>query len=151
MGRAERIARAADQLVELRLCARNINDRRECRRINAIAEQLRVQVGESIPKTRAAWLLGVSVTALDAWITRGAIPVVAIAGNTRSELVADPILDLAIEMRALSVESRKHAPVATALKRLEKRRASVRSILEAAELIEAVAIIAAATSVDGAR
>jgi len=62
--------------------------------------------------------------ALGAWIARGAISVVSTAGNKRSELAADPFIDLAVEMRVLCDEGQQRAPIATALRRLEERRAS---------------------------
>lgn len=56
---------------------------------------LRKTLGPSVPKSVAARALGVSVTALDRWIDRGRVPVVAKAASARLEVETGPFLELA--------------------------------------------------------
>ena len=140
MGRAAQIALLADQVVELRRAAAETLEPSQRKRIERVAGRLRAELGESIPKARAAALLGVSVTALEKWIARDKLPVVA---RARVEIDATALLDVAEEVRRLRESGRTHALLAHAFARLEEKRRSVASILEAAELIEAVSIVAA--------
>lgn len=145
MGRAERIATAADQVIELRRAAGAMLEPGQRKRVERVAEQLRAEIGESIPKARAASLLGVSVTSLEKWIARDKLPTVPRPGSPRkAEVETDTLLELAEEVRRLRESGERRALLAQAFARLDERRRSVESILGAAELIEAVSIVAAA-------
>ncbi len=143
MGRAARIETLADQVVELRRAAAETLEPAQRKRVEQVAGRLRAELGESIPKVRAAALLGVSVTALEKWIAREKLPLVSRPGSSRLEVDADALLDLAEEVRRLQERGRTHALLAHAFARLDEKRRSVTSILDAAELIEAVSVVAA--------
>lgn len=80
-----------------------------------------------MPKTRAAQILGVSLTALDRWIERGAIPTVRRPSSSRQEVATQVVIDLAVEIRALRETGRKRALLATALARLDSAREQAHS------------------------
>lgn len=143
MGRAARIASVADQIVELRRAAAEMLEPRQRRRVEQVASQLRTELDESIPKARAASLLGVSVQALDKWIARGKLPVVTRPGSAKLEVEADTLLELVEEVRRLRDRGETRGLLAQAFARQDEKRSSVESILDAAELIEAVSVIAA--------
>lgn len=63
-------------------------------------------------------MLGVSLTALDRWIERGAIPVVRRSSSGRQELETQAVIELAVEVRTLREAGRTRALLATALARL---------------------------------
>ena len=80
---------------------------------------LRGALGPTIPKKKAAAVLGISVTALDRWVDRGFLPVVERPDSSRHELEVRPFLDLAVQVQRLKADGvATRAPVATALKRL---------------------------------
>jgi hypothetical protein len=81
--------------------------------------RLRSALGPTITKTRAAAVLGISVTALDRWVGRGVLPVVERPDSSRHELETGAFLELATQVRkvrALSPDTR--APVALAVREL---------------------------------
>jgi len=60
-------------IVDLRLAVRATRDDAVRERLRRVERQLRAMLGPSIAKTAAARTLGVSVTALDNWLDRGAL------------------------------------------------------------------------------
>lgn len=79
------------------------------------------EVGTSVPKRRAAALLGISVTALQRWVRSGRLPVVRRAGG-REEIEAGALLDVVEEVRRIrEEEDAPRAPVARAFRRLAAR------------------------------
>src|SRR3954447_6054095 len=137
MGRAAAAGTRAEQILALRAVARTVLQPEARAPLDFVERSLREELGPSIPKKRAADLLGVSVTALDRWVARGAIPVVRVAGSSRQELDTDEVLWLA-EL------ARGSGGVAQAVRRLAERRERERRIVEAAELSTALTTIAAA-------
>lgn len=134
----------AESAVELRRVARNLLDPVARRRVEQVEVRLADELGPTMSKTRAARLLGVSVTALDTWIGRGAIPTVRKPGLKKAEVETQAFLELAAEVAAVRERGRRHGAVAQAVRRLEERRRSTASILDAAALIEDVSTIASA-------
>jgi phage terminase Nu1 subunit (DNA packaging protein) len=118
MGRGSVIERALSDAVELRALARASPDASLRSRLGQIARRRCEDIGPSVPKLRAAQVLGVSLTALDKWIERGAIPVRRRSSSSRQEVDTDAVIDLAVEIRALRATGRTRALLATALARL---------------------------------
>jgi hypothetical protein len=120
-----------EPIVGLRLAIRRIREpalRDELRRIET---SLRRQVGPSVPKREAASLLGVSVTALDRWVDRGRIPVVAQPGSSRLGVETTPLLELAVEVASLREQGVRRG-LARALARLGRNdRPEGRQVLRA--------------------
>jgi DNA-binding transcriptional MerR regulator len=137
VARAERLQRAAEAAVEVRLAAREIRNERAVRRLRRAERLLRLEIGASVPKRRAAALLGVSVTALERWIAAGRLPVVRRPGG-REEVEARAALDLLEEVRRLRDDDGvSRGVVAAALRRLDARglpRTNLRPNTPAAEL-----------------
>jgi DNA-binding transcriptional MerR regulator len=135
--RASSLERALDAAADVRLSARAVVDPDAMRRLRRVERLLRREIGASVPKRRAASLLGISVTALDRWVASGALPVVRRPGG-RQEVEAAALLELLTEVRRLrEEEGRSHAVVAEALRRLRERglpRASLRPNAPAAEI-----------------
>ena len=112
----------AASIVQLRQAIVMTRDRTVRSSLRDVEVRLRRALGPTIPKKKAATVLGISVTALDRWVDRGFLPVVERPGSSRHELESRPFLELAQEvyrMRADGVVAR--APVAPAVKRLGLR------------------------------
>lgn len=118
MGRGSVIGRALSDAVELRALARASPDAALQTRLGQIARRRCEDIGPSVPKLRAAQVLGVSLTALDKWIARGAIPVMRRSSSSRQEVDTNTVIDLAVEIRALQATGRTRGLLATALARL---------------------------------
>lgn len=128
MGRAAQIEQAVEQLVALRLG-----------RLDRVRRRLRREVGVSVPKRRAAALLGVSVTALERWIRAGRLPVVRRPGSSREEIDSEALVELATEVTRLREAGRSRGLLAEAFRRLEaegKPRPKLRPNESARELRE---------------
>jgi DNA-binding transcriptional MerR regulator len=105
----------------VRLAARYADDERVSRQLRRAERLLRQQIGASVPKRRAAALLGISVTALERWIAAGKLPVVRRPGG-REEVDADALLHLVEEVRRLREEEGvSRGAVAEAFRRLAER------------------------------
>lgn len=119
MGRGLLIERALSDVVELHALAETSPDASLRARLGQIARRRSEDIGPSIPKTRAARALGVSLTALDTWVARGAIPVRRRPSSSRQEVETQAVIDLAVEIRALRAAGRRRALLATALARID--------------------------------
>jgi hypothetical protein len=109
----------ATSILQLREGIDRVRDRTTRSALRDVEVRLRRALGPTITKTRAAKVLGISVTALDRWVDRSVIPVVARPGSTRVELEAGPFLELAREARRVRAESPgAHTPIAAAVRRL---------------------------------
>ncbi len=127
MGRGSFIERALADVVELRVLAHASPDASLQSQLGQIAQRRSEDIGASVPKTRAARALGVSLTALDKWIERGAIPVRRRSSSSRQEVETQAVVDLAVEIHALRETGRKRALLATALARLDLADETVRA------------------------
>jgi DNA-binding transcriptional MerR regulator len=137
MGRAERTERALEVATAVRLAARGVPDDLAARRLRRAERLIRREIGPSVPKRRAAALLGISVPALQRWISSGRLPVVRRPGG-REEVEARALLDLLEEVRRLREdEGVSHAVVGRAFRRLAERglpRRNLRPNVSAREL-----------------
>jgi hypothetical protein len=119
--RAARIGRALEWGVALAGVADSVSDAQARRRLRRVLRDLRREVGISVPKRRAAALLGVTVPALERWIERGRLPVVRRPGLARQEIDADAVFDLAVEVTRLRELGAQHGVLAAAFERLAER------------------------------
>lgn len=119
-----------EPVVRLRLAIQDARDPRLRAELREVETSLRRQLGPCVPKRASARLLGISVTALDRWIDRGFLPVVAPpGGSTRLALETGPLLELATRVRRLRSEGRSHAVVAAAVRELGWRAHGRRLVL----------------------
>ena len=118
MARASAIEQTARLLVALRQIATAVSDSRESRRLERVQRELQRELGFSIPKTRAAAILGVSVNALDRWIGAGRLPTIKRPGSVRVAIDADAVVDLAVEVQRLREEGLERGVLAAAFERL---------------------------------
>lgn len=114
MGRASSL----EPIVRLRLAIAQARDPALRRELREIESGLRGQVGPWVAKREAAGLLGVSVTALDRWIDRGRLPVVARPSSSRLAVATGPLLELAVEVERLRRQGVRRGRVAAALAQL---------------------------------
>lgn len=87
---------------------------------------------ESVPKTVAADLLGVSVPALDRWIARGMVRTVRNPGSTHTEVDPEDLVALVREVRALRSRGEERALLPGALQRLRANDPDYRQRIAAA-------------------
>jgi hypothetical protein len=103
MGRADRVERALQAAAEMRLAASAVEDEGVSRRLRRAERLVLRDVGASVPKSRAARLLGVSTTALQRWIRSGRLPAVQ-RPRGREEVDAEALLHVLAEVRRLRDE-----------------------------------------------
>jgi hypothetical protein len=121
MKRAQTTERTVRHVVALRCAESAVSDGRERRRLKRVERELRREIGVGVPKTQAAAVLAVSVTALDKWIGRGRLPVVRRPGSSRDQVEAGALLDLAQEVTRLREVGQTRGVLAKAFERLAKR------------------------------
>lgn len=108
-----------EPIVSLRLAIQQARDPALRAELRAAEVALRTAVGPRVPKRAAARLLGTSVTALDRWIDRGCLPVVALPrGGRRLAPETGPLLDLATRVRLLRRAGRARGVLAEAVREL---------------------------------
>lgn len=108
-----------EPIVRLRLAIEQTRDPQLRAELREIEVSLRRQLGPSVPKRAAARLLGVSVTALDRWVDRGQLPVVASSpAAKRLGIETGPLLDLATRVRRLRRAGSSHAVLSQAIREL---------------------------------
>src|SRR5688500_1399492 len=118
VGRAAEIERAVARAVALRRVKAAVSDPVEARRLTRIQRELRRELAFTVPKPRAAALLGVSVGALDRWIAAGRLPTVRKPGAAREEIDGDAVVDLALQVELLREEGVQRGVLAAAFERL---------------------------------
>lgn len=91
-------ARLVGQIIALRHVRDAIASPTERRRLARVLRQLRAQLGVGVAKRQAAACLGVTVQALDRWVSAGKIPVVRRPGSSRELVAADALLVIAAEV-----------------------------------------------------
>lgn len=116
--RSVSVDRLLADILELRRALRETRERSVRERLRNVERGLRDLLGPGVPKNPAARALGVSVTALDKWIDRGVLPVVARKGSSRLEVEAAPLLDLLDHVTVLRARGVKRGVLASAVKRL---------------------------------
>ncbi|MFN2467669.1 MAG: hypothetical protein ABR521_05990 [Gaiellaceae bacterium] len=108
-----------EPVVRLRLAIQQTRDPALRDELRAIEVSLRRQLSPSVTKRGAARLLGVSVTALDRWIDRGQLPVVASPkGSKRLAVETAPLLELATMVRRLRRAGRSRGVLSEAVREL---------------------------------
>jgi hypothetical protein len=122
MGRAAAIERALRDAVELRVLARTATDGRTAVQLAAIARRRADDIGRSVPKSQAARVLGVSLTTLDKWVARGALPVLRHGSSSRDELQTESVIELADHVQALREGGLERALIAAAIARRDAAR-----------------------------
>jgi hypothetical protein len=122
MGRHIDIDRALTDAVELRLVASKVSEPDARTQLARLTRRRIIDIGPSVPKTRAAKALGVTVPALDRWIARGALKTRR-STSSRDEIDTLTVVDLAVEVASLAESGRKRGLLAEALARRERARA----------------------------
>jgi hypothetical protein len=118
-----------DPIVRLRLALQQTRDPAVREELRAVEVDLRGQLGPAVPKRAAARLLGVSVTALDRWIDRGCLPVVASPrGGKRLAVESGPLLELATVVRRLRRSGQTRAVLSRAVRELSWRDRGLRLV-----------------------
>jgi hypothetical protein len=112
------VHRLLADIVELRHAIRETREPSVRERLRKVERSLRVMIGPSVPKKVAAQALGVSVTALDKWIDRGVLPVVAKEMSSRREVETAPLLDLLDQATLVRQEGVARGVLAAAVRRL---------------------------------
>lgn len=108
-----------EPIVRLRLAIQQTRDPQLRDDLREIEVSLRRHLGPSVPKRVAAGLLGVSVTALDRWVDRGVLPVVASPrGSNRRAVETVPLLELATAVRRLRAAGRSRGVISEAVRDL---------------------------------
>jgi hypothetical protein len=121
-----------EPIVGLRLAIQRTRDPALRADLRDVEVALRRQLGPSVPKRVAAGLLGISVTALDRWIDRGRLPVVAPAnGSRRLGVETLPLLELATSVATLRRSGRRRGLVSRALDELGRRDRGERLVVRA--------------------
>jgi hypothetical protein len=118
MTRAASLERALRRAVAVRRALPAVADPGARRRLELLLYDLLREIGFTVPKTRAAALLGVSVNALERWIEAGRLPTVRRPGSNRAEIDADALLDVAVEVDLLRDEGVRRGVLAGAFERL---------------------------------
>jgi len=106
--------------VALRSLGRAVDEPDARRGLKRLQRELRLEIGPGVPKSQAAAVLGVTVTALDKWVARGRLPVIRRPGSSRREIDADALVDLAEEVERLREGGRRRGLLAAAFERLER-------------------------------
>ena len=109
-----------EPIVSLRLAIQQTHDPTLRTDLREAEIALRTAVGPRVPKRAAARLLGTSATALDRWVDRGCIPVVASPDGRVKRLAIEsaPLLDLATRVRLLRRSGRSRGLLAQAVREL---------------------------------
>jgi DNA-binding transcriptional MerR regulator len=107
-------AKLLTAVVDVRLAIREAREPAIRGTLRKVEHSLTSLLGPSVPKRQAARLLGVSVVALDLWIDRGRLPVVAAPGNTRLGVETRSLLDLAEQVELLRRQGVKREQLAQA-------------------------------------
>jgi hypothetical protein len=169
MGRNADIDRGLADAVELRLLASRIADPEARARVARLARSRVTDIGPSVPKTRAAKALGVSVTALDRWVERGALRLRP-SRSSRQEIDTLAVIDLAVDMETLRESGQERGLLAAALARrqaalaggtamgsrgffpdqLEERRQELRTLTPGERVAQAIKLSRTATKIAAA-
>jgi len=105
-------------IVQLRLFARTTREAETRAKARELEWSLRSLLPAGIPKRQAAALLGVSVPALDKWIARGRVAVVAREGTARRTVETRALLELAEQVETVRREGSERGALSAALGRL---------------------------------
>lgn len=119
-----------EPILSLRSAIQHTHDPAVRADLRAAEASLRKTLGPRVPKRAAARLLGISVTALDRWVDRGCLPVVASPGGSkRLAIETGPLLDLATRVRLLRRQGRSRGVLSQAVRELGWRERGHRLVL----------------------
>jgi hypothetical protein len=113
MSKAE-TAKLLNAVVDLRLALKQAREPELRGVLRKVERSLGSLLGPSVPKRQAAGLLGVSVVALDLWVDRGRLPVVASLRSTRLGVETRSLLDVAEQVELLRRQGITREPLAQA-------------------------------------
>jgi hypothetical protein len=119
MSRSTDIDGALADAIDLRLLAAQVSEPDARLQLARLTRRRLADIGPSVPKTRAAKALGVTVPALDRWIARGAVKTRRRA-SSREEIDTLSVVDLAVEVASLAESGRRRGLLAEALARRER-------------------------------
>jgi hypothetical protein len=108
-----------EDLVDLQAAQRESRSQHIRRRLERVVQR-RTREQRTIPKRRAANMLGVSVPTLDKWIERGQIAVVTNPRNGRELVAIVPFARLLAEVRSLRKLGESKGLLAAAIADLER-------------------------------
>lgn len=117
MSRVAHGVRTARHIVTLQHVARRSDDVRS--ELAPVTESLRDELDQTMSKSRAAQVIGVSVPTLDEWIARGLLPVQR-AESGRPRVVRDPVLALAERVEDLRRAGQDRHLIATVVDRMQR-------------------------------
>ena len=117
MRRTINTERAAERILALRRTARRGGDVR--RELEPIIDGLRRDLDETMSKTQAATVIGVSVPTLDKWIDQRIIPV-ELAASGRPRVPRDTALDLAERVSDLRERGRERNLIVAVVDQLQR-------------------------------
>jgi DNA repair photolyase len=117
MRRTINTERTAERILALRRTARRGGDVR--RELEPIIDGLRRDLDETMSKTQAATVIGVSVPTLDKWIDQRIIPVER-AASGRPRVPRDTALDLAERVSDLRERGRERNLIAAVVDQLQR-------------------------------
>jgi hypothetical protein len=103
MGRAQRAEHALEIAAAIRAAMPAVHDPHAARQLRRAERLVLRDAKPSVPKHRAAAVLGISVTALQRWIDAGRLPAVRRRGG-REEVDCGPLLDVVEEVRRIRAE-----------------------------------------------
>jgi DNA-binding transcriptional MerR regulator len=119
MGRGQQTAELLTGLIELDGLRRPLaDDPGKLSAIDTVQQTIKRLVGELVPKTVAARLLGVSVTTIDKLAARGLLPTARPPGSSRQYIPRDVLVPLVIEVKRRRAEGQRRAVLAEALRHI---------------------------------
>ena len=121
MSRTAETEQRVRHVVALRRALEALPDGPERRRGRRVERELRQALGVGVPKSVAARVLGISVTALDRWIQKGKIVEAHRPGSSRALVEAWSLIVVAGEAERVREEGVERGVVAEAVRRLEAR------------------------------
>ena len=108
--------RTLSNVIDLRTAREDLPDEKRAS-VDRVLEDLRQDLGETVTKTNAAQVLGVSTQALDKWIKKGLLSAVK-GANGREQIPRDDLEELAETVNALRDLGQNRAVLAEALRRV---------------------------------
>jgi hypothetical protein len=116
MGRATNTERTAERILSLRRTARRGGDVRQ--ELEPVIDGLRSDLDETMSKSQAAKVIGVSVPTLDKWIEQRVVPVER-APSGRPRVPRDTALDLAERVSDLRERGRERNLIVAVVDQLQ--------------------------------
>lgn len=119
MSRTAETEQRVRHVVALRRALEAMPDGPERRRVRRVERELRQALGVGVPKSVAARVLGISVTALDRWLQKGKIVEAHRPGSSRALVEAWSLVQVALEAGRAGEAGVARGAVAEGIRRLE--------------------------------